>query len=193
MQIWCALAPKENMGLDVDVRLRFVVKKADGEICDDGERLFAFLGELAAGGIRVLEPMRVVRLARLGQLQCTADSRLRTKTGAERFLDKRKFNTTHLPTLCRKYAIEAEVWTSCGEAGRDEHFVIGYAGEVLIKESFDTTPNCACCEPDWKPGREEAEWSASWGKWTIPLRSEYEARKSARQKSREGSPDALPF
>ena len=87
MQIWCALAPKENMGLDVDVRLRFVVKKADGEICDDGERLFAFLGELAAGGIRVLEPMRVVRLARLGQLQCTADSRLRTKTGAAKRLN----------------------------------------------------------------------------------------------------------
>ena len=145
------------MGLDVDVKLRFVVKKAGGEICDDGERLFALLTELAAGGIRVLEPMRVVRLARLDQLQCTVDSYLRTKTGAERFLNKRKFKKTHLSTLCRKYAIEAEVWTSCGEAGYDEHFVVDYAGKVLVKESFDTSSNCACCDSDWKPKREEAE------------------------------------
>ena len=181
------------MGLDVDVKLRFVVKGAEGEICDDGERLFALLKELAAGGIRVLEPLRVVRLARLDQLQCTVDSFLRTKTGFERFLNKRKFERTHLPTLCRKYSIEAEVWTSCGEAGYDEHFVIGYDGKVLAKESFDTTPNCACCEPDWKPGREEAEWSTKWGKWVIPLRSEYEARKLAFQKHRNESTEALPF
>ena len=103
------------MGLDVNVKLRFVVKGAEGEICDDGERLFALLLELATGGIRVLEPMRVIRLARLDQLQCTVDSFLRTKTGFERFLNKRKFEKTHLPTLCRKYSIEAEVWTSCGE------------------------------------------------------------------------------
>lgn len=181
------------MGLDVDVKMRFVVKKAEGEICDDGERLFALLTELAAGGIRVLEPMRVVRLAKLDQLQCTVDSYLRTKTGTERFLNKRKFKKTHLPTLCRKYAIEAEVWTSCGEAGYDEHFVVDYTGKVLVKESFDTTPNCDCCEPDWKPGRDEAEWSANWGKWSIPLRSEYEARKLARQKCRGESSDSLPF
>jgi hypothetical protein len=181
------------MGLDVDVKLRFVVKGAEGEICDDGERLFALLKELAAGGIRVLEPMRVVRLARLDQLQCTVDSFLRTKTGFERFLNKRKFEKTHLPTLCRKYSIEAEVWTSCGEAGYDEHFVIGYDGKVLAKESFDTTPNCACCEANWKPGREEAEWSANWGKWVIPLRSEYEARKLSLQERRDESPAELPF
>ena len=181
------------MGLDVNVKLRFVVKGAEGEICDDGERLFALLKELAAGGIRVLEPMRAVRLARLDQLQCTVDSFLRTKTGFERFLNKRKFEKTHLPTLCRKYSIEAEVWTSCGESGYDEHFAIGYDGKVLVKESFDTTPNCASCEPDWKPGREEAEWTARWGKWTIPLRSEYEARRLELQKSREGTPDELPF
>ena len=124
---------------------------------------------------------------------CTVDSFLWTKTGFERFLNKRKFEKTHLPTLCRKYSIEAEVWTSCGEAGYDEHFVIGYDGKVLAKESFDTTPNCACCEPDWKPGREEAEWSANWGKWVIPLRSEYEARKLALQKHRNESTEALPF
>ena len=181
------------MGLDVDVKLRFVVKGAEGEICDDGERLFALLKELAAGGIRVLEPMKVVRLARLDQLQCTVDSFLRTKTGFERFLNKRKFEKTHLPTLCRKYSIEAEVWTSCGEAGYDEHFVVGYDGKVLVKECIDTTPNCACCEPDWKPGREEAEWSAKWGKWTIPRRSEYKARRLALQESREERSDALPF
>lgn len=181
------------MGLDVDVKLRFVVKGAEGEICDDGERLFALLKELAAGGIRVLEPMRVVRLARLDQLQCTVDSFLRTKTGFERFLNKRKFEKTHLPTLCRKYSIEAEVWTSCGEAGYDEHFVIGYDGKVLVKECFDTTPNCACREPDWKPRREEAAWSAKWRKWVIPLRSEYEARKRALQEIREEGTDALPF
>ena len=181
------------MGLDVDVKLRFVVRKADGEINDDGERLFALLKELAAGGVRVLEPMRVVRLARLDQLQCTADSRLRTKTGFERFLNKRKFAETHLPTLCRKYSVEAEVWTRCGEAGYDEHFVVGYDGEVLTKEGFGTTPDCACCDPDWKPGREEAEWSARWGKWVIPLRSEYESRRLERQKSYEESSDALPF
>lgn len=181
------------MGLDVNVKMRFVVKKAEGEICDDGERLFDLLKDLAAGGIRVLEPMRVVRLARLDQLQCTVDSYLRTKTGAERFLNKRKFEKTHLPTLCRKYSIEAEVWTSCGEAGYDEHFVVDYAGKVLVKESFDTTPNCACCEPGWKPEREEAEWNAKWGKWSIPLRSEYEARKMAQRKSREESSDTFPF
>ena len=181
------------MGLDVDVKLRFVVKKTEGEINDDGERLFAFLKELSAGGIRVLEPMRVVRLVRLDQLQCTADSYLRTKTGHERFFDKRKFKKTHLPTLCRKYSIEAEVWTSCGEAGHDEHFVVGYAGNVLVKECVDTTPNCVCCDPDWKPGREETEWSAKWGRWTIPLRSEYEARQLMRKKNRKETPDALPF
>lgn len=181
------------MGLDVDVKLRFVVKGAEGEICDDGERLFALLKELAAGGIRVLEPMRVVRLARLDQLQCTVDSFLRTKTGFERFLNKRKFEKTHLPTLCRKYSIEAEVWTSCEEAGYDEHFVIGYDGKVLVKECFDTTPNCACCQSNWKPGCEEAEWSAKWGKWSIPKRSEYEARRLERRKSREERSDSLPF
>ena len=181
------------MGLDVNVKMRFVVKKAEGEICDDGERLFDLLKDLAAGGIRVLEPMRVVRLARLDQLQCTVDSYLRTKTGAERFLNKRKFEKTHLPTLCRKYSIEAEVWTSCGEVGYDEHFVVDYAGKTLVKESFDTTPNCTCCEPGWKPEREEAEWSAKWGKWSIPLRSEYEARKMAQRKSREESSDTFPF
>ena len=181
------------MGLDVNVKLRFVVKGAEGEICDDGERLFALLLELAAGGIRVLEPMRVIRLARLDQLQCTVDSFLRTKTGFERFLNKRKFEKTHLPTLCRKYSIEAEVWTSCGETGYEEHFVIGYDGKVLVKERVDTTPNCACCEPNWKPGREEAAWSANWGNWTIPLRSEYEARRLALQKNCEETPDELPF
>ena len=181
------------MGLDVNVKLRFVVKGAEGEICDDGERLFAFLKELAAGGIRVLEPMRVIRLARLDQLQCTVDSFLRTKTGFERFLNKRKFEKTHLPTLCRKYSIEAEVWTCCGEAGYDEHFVIGYDGKVLAKEIFDTTPNSACCEPNWKPGREEAAWSAKWGKWIIPLRSEHEAKKLALQEHRNESTEALPF
>jgi len=31
------------MGLDVDVKMRFVVKKAEGEICDDGDRMFSFL------------------------------------------------------------------------------------------------------------------------------------------------------
>jgi hypothetical protein len=180
------------MGLDVDVKLRFVVKGAEGEICDDGERLFALLKELAAGGIRVLEPMRVIRLARLDQLQCTVDSFLRTKTGFERFLNKRKFEKTHLPTLCRKYSIEAEVWTSCGEAGYDEHFVVGYDGKILLKDSFDTTLYDDI-GPDWKPGREEAEWTARWGKWTIPLRSEYEARRLALRKSREESPDGLPF
>ena len=181
------------MGLDVDVKLRFVVKGAEGEICDDGERLFALLKELAAGGIRVLEPMRVVRFARLDQLQCTVNSFLRTKTGFERFLNKHEFEKTHLPTLCRKYSIEAEVWTSCGEAGYDEHFVIGYDGKVLAKESFDTTPNSACCEPNWKPGRDETGWSAKWGKWVISLRSEYEVRRLAVQEHRDESPAELPF
>lgn len=37
--------------------------------------------------------MRVVRLARLNQLQCTVDSFLRTKTGFECFLNKRKFES----------------------------------------------------------------------------------------------------
>lgn len=181
------------MGLDVNVRLRFVVKSAEGEICDDGERLFALLKELAVGGVRVLEPMKVIRLARLDQLQCTVDSFLRTKTGFERFLSKRKFEKTHLPTLCRKYSIEAEVWTRCGEVGYEEHFVVGYDGKVLVKECFDTTPDCACCEPDWKPGREEAEWTARWGKWTIPRRSEYEARRLALLASLDESPEELPF
>lgn len=97
------------MGLDVEVKPRFVVKGAEDEICDDGERLFALLKELAAGGIHVLESMRVVRLSRLDQLQCTVDSFLRTKTAFERFLNKRKFEKTHSTTLCRKYSIEAEV------------------------------------------------------------------------------------
>ena len=181
------------MGLDVDVKLRFVVKRSEGEVNDDAERLFGFLRELAAGGIRVLEPMRVVRLARLDQLQCTTDSFLRTKTGFDRFLNKRKFRDTHLPTLCRRHAVEAEVWTHCGEVGYEEHFVVGYDGKVLVKECFDTTPDCACCEPGWKPGREEAEWTARWGKWTIPRRSEYEARRLALQESRDESPEELPF
>ena len=81
------------MGLDVDVKLRFVVKMAEGEICGGGERLFALLKELAAGDIRVFEPMRVVRLPGRDQLQCTVDSFLRTKTGFERFLSKRKFES----------------------------------------------------------------------------------------------------
>ena len=181
------------MGIDMDVKLRFVVKSAGGEICDDGERLFALLRDLAAGGIRVLEPMRVIRLARLDQLQCTVNSFLRTNTGFERFLSKRKYGNTHLPTLCRKYLIEAEVWTSCGEVGYEEHFVIGYGGKVLVKECFDTTPNCACCEQNWKPAHEEAEWSANWGKWTIPLRSEYEARRLVLQGCRDECPEELPF
>ena len=181
------------MGFDVDVKLRLVVKRGEGEVNDDAERLFGLLRELAAGGIRVLEPMRVVRLARLDQLQCTTDSFLRTKTGLDRFLNKRKFKDTHLPMLCRRYAVEAEVWTRCGEVGYEEHFVVGNDGKVLAKECFDTTPDCACCEPGWKPGREEAEWTAKWGKWTIPRRSEYEARRLALQESRDECPEELPF
>lgn len=180
------------MGFDVDVKMRFVVKRNEDE-GDDGERLFTFLMSLAAGGIRVLEPMRVIRLARLGQLQCTVDSYLRSKTGAERFLDNREFNQTHLPTLCQKYAIEAEVWTRCGEVGYDEHLVVGYTGEILTQEGFNTTPDLDCCEPDWAPGCEEAQWLANWGKWTIPQCLEYEAERLARQQIREESTDEMPF
>lgn len=50
-----SIAWNNNIGLEVDVKMRFVVKRAEGEICDDSERLFAFLKELAAGGIHVLE------------------------------------------------------------------------------------------------------------------------------------------
>ena len=96
------------MGLEVDVKMRFVVKRAEGEICDDSERLFAFLKELATGGIHVLESMRVVRLARLNQLQCTMDGFLRTKTVSECFLNKRKFEI--LATKARKnYHFNEEV------------------------------------------------------------------------------------
>ena len=36
------------MGLDVDVKLRLVVKRGDGDVSDDAERLFGLLRELAA-------------------------------------------------------------------------------------------------------------------------------------------------
>ena len=55
------------------------------------------------------------------------------------------------------------------------------------------THGCQMCTIGWKPGRDEAEWSARWGKWVIPLRSEYEARKLALQEHRGESPDELPF
>ena len=186
------------MAFDVVVKMRFVAKGTEGEVHNDGERLFALLKELASGWIR-LEPLKVVRLAKLDQLQCTVDSYLNTKTGSERFLNKRKFKATHLPTLCRKYSIEAEVWTS-GEVGYDEHFVVGYDGKILLKDSFDTTPYASRYE-DWSPEPAEAEWHARWGKWTIPLRSEFEARRKALQakKALQASieemkdPDGMPF
>lgn len=158
------------MGMAVDVRLRFVVGEAEGD-AGDAERLFGLLRDLAAGGIRVLEPMRVVRLARLDRLQCTVNSYLRTATGFERYFSRRKSNKTHLPSLCRRYSVAAEVWTHCGEAGYDEHFVVGYDGKVLTNESYETTPFDEL-SPDWSPGPEEAAWNARWGKWQIPWRDE---------------------
>lgn len=181
------------MGLDVEVRLRFLVKNGGVENNDDGERLFGLLAELSADGIRKLEPMRIIRNVRLDQLQCTTESYLRTKTGFERFLDKSKFSNTYLPTLCRKYEIEAEVWTSCGEAGYNEHIIVGYDGKILTKQSFNTTPD-AGCSPEWSPSPEEAQRASSWGKWTIPFRSEYDEKpRLTRAAIKEIAEEGIPF
>ena len=55
------------------------------------------------------------------------------------------------------------------------------------------THGCQMSASGWKPGRDEAEWSANWGKWVIPLRSEHEAKKLALQEHRDESPEELPF
>ena len=57
----------------------------------------------------------------------------------------------------------------------------------------EVTHGCQMCAIGWKPGRDEAEWSANLGKWVIPLHSEHEAKKLALQEHRDESPEELPF
>lgn len=164
------------MGMDVEVRLRLVVRDNDSVGYDDSEeRLLKMMLKLISEGVTKLEPVTIERDEKVGQLLCTACSYLRTKTGSERYLDRTTFKGSYLPGLCKKYAVTAEVWTRCGEAGYDEHIVIDYDGEIVVKETFPTTPFGVLCDkpPDWEPSLDEMRWNAKWGKWTIPAQSEY--------------------
>lgn len=124
------------MGYDISVQMKFAVK-TDPKTHDEGERLFKFLSELAAGGIGKLSPMRIDEGAKGEWLICVTDSYLRSKTGYSRYLSKPDFPKTHLPDLCRKYNLQAEVWTSCGEVGYDEHFVVDCDGSILLYKSLE--------------------------------------------------------
>ena len=75
-------------------------------------------------------------------------------------------------------------------------------GTVLSLSSFAQVCNDVSLYKNGEAGKmetagmtfpESPEWSANWGKWSIPLRSEYEARKLAQQKCCGESSDSLPF
>jgi len=183
------LKERYKMGVDVSVKMKCVVSRCEDG--DDGtERLYSFLSALAAGKI-LLEPLRVRRDVRLDQLVCVLDSRLRTKTGVNRFLNRRKFPSTHLPSLCKRFAIKVEVWTQCGEVGYDEHFIVDYSGKITTTECMDTIPWDMIAYT--KPSPEQEAWSLRWGKWTIPTAEEYEERAAERRRARKEQRDDMPF
>lgn len=165
------------MGVESTLKMRYVVKKV-AECHDDGTRLFSFLRELTSR--LLIEPVRVTRDRRLDQLVCVADSWLRNKSAGERFFTKRRFPTTHLPSLCKRYQMAAEVWSSCGEIGYDEHYVVDYNGKIVIQEDMKTVSWAEC--DDKEPTAEQKAWAARWGRWTIPTVAEYAAEKEHRRR-----------
>ena len=185
------------MGMDVEVRLRFVVKNNESPDFDDSEeRLLGMMLKLVTEGALRLEPATIERDSKLNYLLCTANSYLRTKTGAERYLDQAAFGGSFLPGLCERYGVAAEIWTRCGEIGYDEHIVIDYDGSIVVNDTFTTTPLGVLCDkpPEWKPCSDEMKWNAEWGNWTIQSLSEYAKKELVNAKVLKTIEDeGMPF